>query len=274
MGNVPDMIVKHRLSYSDDASRTQRGFTLIELLVVIAIIAILAALLLPALAQAKFRAQIARCTSNYRQWATVCSMYANDDAQNRLPSFPVIASGHNAWDVSTNMVPALAQYNLTAEMWFCPTRPEEFDAVNNIFHQHYPTRYIVSTDDLNEGLRFVYGGSFCVINHAWWVPRGVVGAPPTWKNMYPVPGSAIGKCRGTEGWPVKTTDLVAGIQPVISDYCVVSGTTSTNVEQARAGHSVAGTLRSVNLAFCDGHVESHPKNAIIWQYYGVDMAFY
>lgn len=65
---------------------TQPGFTLVELLVVIAIVAILAAMLLPALSRGKARAQQIRCLSNARQLSLAVTMYVDDHASTFPPS--------------------------------------------------------------------------------------------------------------------------------------------------------------------------------------------
>ena len=72
------------LRQHSDSVKGQFGFTLIELLVVIAIIAVLAALLLPVLSQARESARRIGCASNARQLAAAVYMYG-PDAEDRLP---------------------------------------------------------------------------------------------------------------------------------------------------------------------------------------------
>jgi prepilin-type N-terminal cleavage/methylation domain-containing protein/prepilin-type processing-associated H-X9-DG protein len=97
---------------------TKKAFTLIELLVVIAVIAILAAILLPALAKSKERAMRASCLNNTRQIGMGALMYAGDN-KNRLPQDTL--SGDWPHDMTIADVDLWQAAGLqTPKVFYCP----------------------------------------------------------------------------------------------------------------------------------------------------------
>jgi prepilin-type N-terminal cleavage/methylation domain-containing protein/prepilin-type processing-associated H-X9-DG protein len=103
------------------ASSCPAGFTLIELLVVIAIIAILAAMLLPALTRAKMKATGVHCLGNLKQLQLAWTMYA-DDHNDYLVG--------NHWQDEANHVPNVANW---VSGWLDPRQANNTDNTNTLF---------------------------------------------------------------------------------------------------------------------------------------------
>jgi prepilin-type N-terminal cleavage/methylation domain-containing protein/prepilin-type processing-associated H-X9-DG protein len=138
-------VVNHFSHANGGLMKFSRAFTLIELLVVIAIIAILAAMLLPALSKAKDTAKGAACKNNLRQWGLATQLYATDNGD-YLPKNGS-SSGNSTTDGWYVDLPKQMNFPIYADMpwhtnaaidpgnsvWICPSNTRRSNG-NNLFH--------------------------------------------------------------------------------------------------------------------------------------------
>ncbi len=163
----------------------RKGFTLIELLVVIAIIALLMAMLMPALARVRKQARGAACKANLHQWAVIFSMYT-DDFRGYNPPGPWFADTARS---GIMWMSALRKYaGDSNDLYFCPmaTTPDT-DWFGNQTGARCPYKaWGVSQSDAQWGRRKGDVGSYGI--NEWSGGQGSSGqGPPPWENYWKTP---------------------------------------------------------------------------------------
>jgi prepilin-type N-terminal cleavage/methylation domain-containing protein/prepilin-type processing-associated H-X9-DG protein len=230
----------------------RRAFTLVELLVVIGIIALLVAMLLPALNKARQQSLKVACASNLRNCGQAIINYCTNN-KGRMPGEDqsVGLGGAWMWDLTANMRDNMfVKYGATRDTMYCPYYNEQ-----------------------NKDRLWTYGG-FCVSGYLWMLERGpihnikVLGVEQGPFQVYPpaidgTPKKLLTKFREKDSatkevaTDVTMSSAATTSTPGIKYLGITGGATTAEGMLVLHGstHTYKGVPTGGNILFLDGHVD-------------------